>query len=35
MTVTAPDTAVTADTAVMIKGTVTDVSPGTTDHQSQ
>ncbi len=31
MTVTAPDTAVTAGTKVVIKGTVTDISPGTAD----
>ena len=31
MTVTAPDTAVSFDTPVIIKGTITDVSPGTED----
>ena len=31
MTVTAPDTAVAFDTPVIIKGTVTDTSPGTKD----
>ncbi len=31
MTITAPDAGVTAGSAVMIRGTVTDVSPGTTD----
>ncbi len=31
MTVTAPDAGVTTNSAVMIRGTITDVSPGTTD----
>jgi outer membrane protein assembly factor BamB len=31
VTVSTPDTAVTANTAVVIKGTVTDISPGTAD----
>jgi hypothetical protein len=31
MTVTAPDVGVTTDSAIMIRGTITDVSPGTTD----
>ncbi|MGD6934858.1 MAG: PQQ-binding-like beta-propeller repeat protein [Candidatus Bathyarchaeia archaeon] len=31
MTVTAPDAGVTTSSAVMIRGTITDVSPGTTD----
>jgi hypothetical protein len=35
MTLSAPDTAITAKTPVLIKGTITDVSPGTVTNKMQ